>query len=83
MTFNKLHAHAGIHVILARSGLHGGEVKSVVSWSLDHLRAVSVVGSSPALATCRQAKFCLRVCQVVFLVVLPFSPTFSYLIIMS
>ena len=31
-------------------------------------------GSSPALATCETSKFCLRVCQVVFLGVLPFSP---------
>ena len=33
----------------------------------------SGVGSSPALAHVRQAKICLRMCQVFFLGVLPFS----------
>ena len=41
-----------------------------ISRSLDYLNAVSGVGSSPALATCES----LRVCQMVFLGVLPFSP---------
>ena len=43
----------------ARGGPSGRAVKSTVSQSLDHLTAVSGVGSSPALATCETSQFLL------------------------
>ena len=41
------------------SGPRGRGVKSAVSYSLDHLIAVSGVGSSPALATCETSQVLL------------------------
>ena len=40
-------------------GPRGRAVKSAVSQSLDHLTAVSGVGSSPALATCETSQVLL------------------------
>ena len=57
-------------------GLRGRAVKSAISESLNHLNAVSDVGSSPALATCETSQVLLAGVQVVFLGVLPFSPTY-------
>ena len=42
------------------SGPHGRAVKSAVSLSLDHLTAVSGVGSSPALVTCETSQILLE-----------------------
>ena len=41
------------------SGPRGRAVKSAVSESLDHLTAVSGVGSNPALATCETSQVLL------------------------
>ena len=45
-------AHVSFKGSLKVGGPHGRAVKSAVSKSLDHLTAVSGVGSNPALATC-------------------------------
>ena len=59
------------------SGSHGRAVKSAVSESLDHLTAVTGVGSSPAMATCETSQVLLAgVPGVFFLGVLPFLPTY-------
>ena len=55
-------------------GHRGRAVKSTVSKSLDHLTAMSGVGSSPALATCESSQVLLAdVPGGFFLGVLPFS----------
>ena len=57
-----------------RGGPRDRAVKSVVS-SLDHLTAVSGVGSSPSLATCETSQVLLAGGSGgFFLGVLPFSP---------
>ena len=57
---------------LTTNGPRGRAVKSTVSESLNHLTAVSGVGSSPALATCETSQVLL----VGVLVVFSFRPTY-------
>ena len=54
----KSHFNEWIEYIVV-GGLHGRAVKSAVSTPLDHLAAVSGVGSSPALATCETSQVLL------------------------
>ena len=48
-----------IHNQIKNDGFRGRAVKSAVSESLDHLTALSGVGSRPALATCERSQVLL------------------------